>query len=119
MSDNMDTDLMSIQLVRNERFVCCSSTSGTLFLFKWDWFGDCSDRISGHSASVDALCKIDESTLLTGSEDGKLRGLSIYPNKIISTIGQHSDDQTVFPINKIKITKCQNIAATTSHDESI
>lgn len=67
--------------------MCCSSAEGTLFLFKWDWFGDASDRLTGHSCSVDTICKIDESTLLTGCEDGKLRGVSIYPNKILSVIG--------------------------------
>lgn len=88
-------------------------------MFKWDWFGDSSDRIVGHSCSVDTICKIDESTLLTGCEDGKLRGVSIYPNKILSTIGQHSDDDNVFPITKVRISRCKNIAASTSHDESI
>jgi WD40 repeat protein len=87
MSDNMETDLLSICLMRNEKYVVVSSDEGPIFIFKWDWFGDCSDRLAGHSSSVDSLCKLDEDTYLTGCDDGKLRGCSIYPNKILSTIG--------------------------------
>jgi len=27
-----------------------------------------------------------------GSEDGYVRGLSIYPNKIVQVLGQHEED---------------------------
>lgn len=87
MSDNMETDLMSVRLIKNGRFVLTSTNEGPIFIFKWDWFGDCCDRLVGHQSSVDALYKIDENTLLTGSGDGKLRGISVYPNKIVKTIG--------------------------------
>ena len=130
MSDNMETDLLSVILMKDEKYVVninnlikivqvTSSNEGALFIFKYDWFGDCCDRITGHSCSVDAVLKIDESTILTGCEDGKLRGVSIFPNKIIGVLGQHSDDDTVFPIQKIALSRCGNIAATSSHDESI
>lgn len=33
--------------------------------------------------------KIDENTIVTGSEDGFVRGLSVYPNKILRVLGQH------------------------------
>ena len=42
--------------------------------------------------------KLDEHTVLTGSEDGNLRGVSIYPSKIISILGNHSEDDEHFPI---------------------
>jgi hypothetical protein len=90
-----------------------------LFLFKFDWFGDCSDRLMGHPSSIDSLLKIDESTLLTGCEDGKLRAVSIYPNKILSTVGKHSDDDTVFPVTKLRKSRCGSIVASVSHDESV
>ena len=96
-----------------------SSDEGPIFIFKWDWFGDCSDRLVGHSSSVEAMCKLDEDTILTGCDDGRLRGVSVFPNKILSTVGTHSDDENIFPIHKIAITRCKNIAATLSHDESI
>ena len=129
MSDNMETDLLSTAIMKNQKFVVnfkyffnvqvTSTGEGPLLIFKWDWFGDCSDRLIGHTSSVDAMYKLDENTLLTGCGDGKLRGVSIYPNKIVQIIGQHSDDDTIFPINKIAVNRLGNIAATCSHDESI
>ena len=41
----MDEDLNSIVLVKDERFVACSSGEGVILLFKWDYFGDSKDRI--------------------------------------------------------------------------
>jgi len=100
MSDNMETDLNSVCIMKGGKYVVTSSDEGPLFIFKWDWFGDCCDRLVGHSSSVDAMYKLDEDTILTGCDDGKLRGVSIFPNKIISTVGTHSDDENIFPIHK-------------------
>ncbi len=44
------------------------------------------------------MIKLDENTILTGAEDGFLRGVSIYPNKIIKILGNHSEDDESFPI---------------------
>jgi hypothetical protein len=31
--------------------------------------------------------KLDENTLITGAEDGFVRGVSVYPNQIVATLG--------------------------------
>lgn len=80
LSDCMEEDLYDVILVKNNKFVLCSSSAGSIFIFKWDWFGNCMDIIRGHNQSVDTMCKLDENTILTGSEDGYLRGVGIYPN---------------------------------------
>lgn len=87
-------------------------------LFKWDWFGDCKDRILGHPNSIEAMIKLDENTLITGAEDGFVRGVSVYPNKVVATLGQHEEDEH-FPITKISISHCRNFIASCSHDNSI
>ena len=92
---------------------------GCIYVFKWDWFGDCKDRILGHPNSIDSMIKLDENTILTGSEDGFLRGVSIYPNKIINILGNHSEDDEHFPIQKIALSGCRNFVASCSHDNSI
>ncbi len=38
---------------------------------------------------MDALVKLDEDTVITGSADGLLRIVSILPNKMIGVVGQH------------------------------
>jgi len=64
--------------------------------------------------------KIDENTILTGSDDGFLRGVSIYPNSILSVLGTHADDvKESFPIEKLAISRCKNFAASISHDMGI
>ena len=65
------------------------------------------------------MIKLDENTVLTGSEDGYLRGVSIYPNQIINILGNHSEDDEHFPIQKISLSHCKNFVASCSHDNSI
>ena len=86
-------------IVKNGKFVLCGSSEGVIYIFKWDWFGDCKDRFLGHPQSIDCMLKIDENTIITGAEDGYLRGVGVYPNKILTLLGKHSDDDDEnFPI---------------------
>jgi hypothetical protein len=55
MSDCLEEDLTGLCLVKGGRFVCVSTSEGNLLLFKWDYFGDFKDRITGHPSSVEAL----------------------------------------------------------------
>lgn len=80
LSDNMDEDLNSMCMIKYDKFVASCSSEGNILLFKWDWFGDCKDRITGHPNSVECMLKVDENTLITGAEDGFVRGISVYPN---------------------------------------
>ena len=58
--------------------------------------------------------------MITGSEDGFIRGVSIYPNKVLSLLGQHSDNENEnFPIERISISRCKNFVASISHDYCI
>jgi hypothetical protein len=44
-----------------------------LTLWSWGDWGDFNDRIVGHPKSIDAICKLDEDTICTGSSDGLIR----------------------------------------------
>lgn len=91
----MEEELTDLCLVKNGKFVCTSTSEGNLLLFKWDYFGDFKDRIIGHPNSIDSIvlihinfqCKIDEHTIITGGEDGLVRGVSIFPNLITGVLG--------------------------------
>ena len=93
----MEEELNSICMVKNDQFVACSTSLGVILLFKWDWFGDCKDRITGHPNSIESMVyikfiyklkiKLDENTLITGNEDGFVRGISVYPNSITDILG--------------------------------
>ena len=47
------------------------------------------DRFPGHPASVDALCTLDEDTVLTGSSDGLIRVVQLFPHKLLGIVGDH------------------------------
>lgn len=70
-----------------------NSSEGAILLFKWDWFGNCKDRMLGHPNVIDAMIKVNEHTLISGSEDGFVRGLSIHPNKVVKIIGEHEEGE--------------------------
>ncbi|KAI9313599.1 WD40-repeat-containing domain protein [Dichotomocladium elegans] len=73
MSDNMEDELLSIALVKNGSKAVVGSQEGILSLWSWDDWGDYNDRIVGHPNSIDAICKLDEDTICTGSSDGIIR----------------------------------------------
>jgi hypothetical protein len=68
-------------------------------------WGDCVDRIPGHPHSIDALCALPSSypsahsTILTGSSDGLLRAVQLYPTKLLGSIADHGE----FPIEKVRV----------------
>ena len=90
-SDNFEEDLTALCLMKYGKKVLVSSSEGVINIFKWDWFGDCNDRIVGHPGSIDTMIKYDEDTLITGSEDGIIRAVSVLPNKIIAILGDPTD----------------------------
>jgi len=83
----MEEDLTSVCIIKDGKFICVSTSEGNILIFKWDHFGDFSDRIIGHPNSIDTMIKVDEHTLLTGCEDGLLRGVGVFPNQIIGILG--------------------------------
>ncbi|KAI8976213.1 WD40-repeat-containing domain protein [Pilobolus umbonatus] len=73
MSDQMEDELLSIELIKNEKKAIVGTQDGILTLWSWGDWGDYNDRIVGHPKSIDALCKLDEDTVCTGSSDGIIR----------------------------------------------
>eukprot|EP00557_Chaetoceros_sp_GSL56_P005819 CAMPEP_0176504950 /NCGR_PEP_ID=MMETSP0200_2-20121128/16227_1 /TAXON_ID=947934 /ORGANISM="Chaetoceros sp., Strain GSL56" /LENGTH=299 /DNA_ID=CAMNT_0017904457 /DNA_START=639 /DNA_END=1540 /DNA_ORIENTATION=- len=66
-SDAQDDELLSMCLMKNGKKVVCGTQQGVLNFWSWGTWGDISDRFPGHPQSIDALLKIDEDTLLSGS----------------------------------------------------
>lgn len=91
LSDNFEEDLTSLTILKYGRKVAAASSEGVIYLFTWDWFGDCNDRIIGHPNSIDTMVKYDDDTIITGSEDGLIRAVSVLPNKILAILGDPTD----------------------------
>jgi hypothetical protein len=75
--------------MKDGKYIVCPSSESSIVVFKRDNIINYCDRIQGLPGSVDCVLKINENTLLSGSEDGFVRGVGFKPNKIVQTIGQH------------------------------
>mmetsp|Transcript_24925 Transcript_24925/g.38414 ORF Transcript_24925/g.38414 Transcript_24925/m.38414 type:complete len:451 (-) Transcript_24925:300-1652(-) len=114
-SDDMEDELLSIVVMKNGRKVVCGTQQGVLAVWSWGTWGDISDRFPGHPQSVDALLKVDEDTLLSGSSDGVLRLVQIQPDKLVGVIGDHDG----FPIEKLQFNSTRTHVGSVSHDNLI
>lgn len=110
-----EDELLSVVVCKNGQKVICGSQDGVLLLYSWGAMLDCSDRFVGHPNSVDAILKVDEDTLLTGSSDGIIRIVSILPNKMIGVVGEHAD----FPVERLAFSYDRNILGSASHDNTV
>jgi WD40 repeat protein len=114
-SDDQEDELLSVLIMKNGRKVICGSGEGVLSVFSWGTWGDVSDRFPGHPTSVDALLKIDEDTLLTGSSDGLIRVVQIHPDKLLGVIGDHEG----FPIEKLAYNSTRKFIGSVTHDNIV
>jgi WD40 repeat protein len=78
---------------------------------------DISDRFPGHPQSIDAILKIDEDTVLTGSSDGLIRAVQLFPNSLLGVLGGHVHDG--FPVEGLGWSAHRHMVGSISHDEYI
>lgn len=115
VSDNQDDELLSVVIVKNTKKAVVGTQDGVLSLFSWGNWGDCTDRFPGHPSSIDAIVKIDEDTICTGSSDGLIRVIGILPNKLIGVIGDHDG----MPIERMQLSSSKKWMGTCSHDSVV
>jgi WD repeat-containing protein 55 len=115
-SDPQEDELLSVCVMKHGKKVVCGTAEGVLAVFSYGVWGDVSDRFPGHPASIDALLKVDEDTLLTGSSDGLIRVVSIHPDKLIGVLG---DSHEGFPIEKLQFTADRSYVGSVTHDNYI
>ena len=92
-----------------------------MYIFSWDWFGDCNDRIMGHPNAIDTMVKYDEDTLITGAEDGLVRAVSVHPNSIVSILGDHNNEgeEERYSVSRVAISCDGKLVASASHDDIV
>ncbi|KAK3193506.1 hypothetical protein Dsin_024816 [Dipteronia sinensis] len=112
-SEFSEEELTSVVLMKDGRKVVCGSQSGTLLLYSWGYFKDCSDRFTGFSPnSVDVLLKLEEDRIITGSDNGLISLAGILPNRIIQPIAEHSE----FSIEGLGLSHDRKFLGSISHD---
>jgi WD40 repeat protein len=114
-SDDQGDELLSVKIMKNGRKVVAGTGEGVLHVWSWGTWGDVSDRFPGHPTSIDALLKVDENTLLTGSSDGIIRAISIHPDKFLGILGDHDG----FPIEKLEFNADRKLVGSVTHDNVI
>ncbi|KAI0028061.1 WD40 repeat-like protein [Vararia minispora EC-137] len=121
-SEDQEDELLSILPIKGGSKVVVGTQLGILSVFnrKKGW-GDCVDRVPGHPHSIDALCALpssypsSSSTILTGSSDGLLRAVELFPTRLIGVIADHGE----FPIERIAIDRAGegHWVGSVGHDE--
>lgn len=114
-SDNQEDELLSLVSLKNSKKLLCGTQQGTLSLFSYNMWGDISDRFPGHPHSIDAILKIDEDTVLTGSSDGLVRAVQLLPNALLGVLGQNDG----FPVEDLGWSAGRKMVGSVSHDEYI
>ncbi|KAK4476991.1 hypothetical protein RD792_016192 [Penstemon davidsonii] len=115
-SEFSEDELLSVVIMKNGRKVICGTQTGTLMLYSWGFFKDCSDRFVDLSPnSVDALLKLDEDRVITGSENGLISLVGILPNRIIQPIAEHSE----YPVERLAFSHDRKFLGSISHDQML
>lgn len=113
-SEFSEDELLSVVIMKNGRKVICGTQTGALLLYSWGFFKDCSDRFVDLSPNpVDALLKLDEDRLITGSYNGLISLVGILPNRIIQPIAEHSE----YPVERLAFSHDKKILGSISHDQ--
>lgn len=102
-------------VLKRGKKVVTGTQEGVLTVWKYGSWEDHCDRFPGHPQSIDALLKIDEDTVITGSSDGLLRVVQILPDKLLGVIGDHDG----FPVEELKLERNKRLIGSVTHDEWI
>ncbi len=111
-SDDQEDELLSLCLLKGGKKVVCGTQNGVLNIWSFGTWGDISDRYPGHPQSIDAILKVDEDTILTGSSDGVVRVVQVHPDRLLGILGDHNG----FPVEKLKFSSERKVVGSVSHD---
>lgn len=115
-SEFCEDEPLSLVIMKNGRKVICGTQTGTLLLYSWGFFQDCSDRFVDLCPNpVDALLKYDEDRVITGSSNGIISLVGILPNKIIQPIAEHSE----YPVERLAFSHDKKLLGSISHDNML
>lgn len=120
-SDHLDDELLSLCILKSGKKVVCGTQTGALSIFSWGTWGDISDRFPGHPSSVEALLKVDENTILTGSSDGLIRVVQIHPDRLLGVLndGDTHAGSNSYPIEKLAYNSNREVVGSVSHDNFV
>ncbi|EIN14495.1 WD40 repeat-like protein [Punctularia strigosozonata HHB-11173 SS5] len=123
-SEDQEDELLSVASIRGGNKFVVGTQIGILSVFnKSSGWGDCVDRIPGHPSSIDTLCNLPSrypsahSTLLTGSSDGLVRAVQLFPTKLLGIVADHGE----FPVERVVVDQAGEgeWVASVGHEEGV
>ncbi|EWM29902.1 transducin wd-40 repeat-containing protein [Nannochloropsis gaditana] len=112
---DQEDELLSLSVLKHGRKVVAGTQSGVLLIYSWGEWLNSSDRFVGHPETVEALVKVDEETLLTGSSDGLIRLCSVLPNRLLGVVGTHD----AFPVEGMRLSRDGEVLVSVAHDSCV
>jgi hypothetical protein len=121
-SENDGEELLSLALLKGGSLVVAGSQDGVLLSWEWGKWVTCADdaepaaaRFAGHPESIDALARVDDDTVVTGSSDGLIRLVTLRPNKLVGIVGEHGED----PVERLAWAPGGRLLASSGHDDAV
>ncbi|XP_068501150.1 WD repeat-containing protein 55-like [Phaseolus vulgaris] len=113
-------ELFSIVLIKNGREIVCGSQS-RLIMYSWEGFKDISNIRYGVNmkSSVDAMLKLDEDRIITGSENGIINLVRISPNKISPNFVQKIAEHPGYPVECLAFSHNRKFLGSIARDEML
>jgi WD40 repeat protein len=115
-SFTQEAELLSVEVIKNGRKVVCGTDGGNMLIFSWGKWEHCLDSYpDGHPEAINDMLKVDENTVFTGCEDGKVRAVSVHPNKVLGVVGDHG----YFPVEGMRRSNDGRMLGTYAHENKV
>nr|SVE93673.1 EOG090X07S3 [Scapholeberis mucronata] len=110
-SEVYPSEMNCVGLIRQETKVLTGLGNGNMYIFDWKAFGYHSDAFGDHPSAINCMLPITDNIVITGSDDGKIRAINLFPHRFLGVVGHHK-----FPIERLDISTCGQFLASSSHD---
>lgn len=114
-SELFESEFLSVTKVKNGKKVLVGTGEGAINIFNWGEWGNISDRFPGHPESIDTMVALNNNIICTGSGDGNIRAVHMFPHRFLGIVGDHEG----FPIESLSLSYDKKYLASCSHDQKV
>jgi len=114
-SVEVNEDILSVVSIRGERKVAVGTIGGSILFYNWGDWGIHNDRWPALQESIDNLILWNEQTIVTGSGDGEIRLMALFPHKVLAVIGVTSNST----VGSMALHKSKALLASSSTDHIV
>ncbi|CAG0891288.1 unnamed protein product [Cyprideis torosa] len=116
-SEVYEGELTGIALMRQGTKVVVGGAEGKLFAFNWGSFGyHASEFTSKHVTPINSIRAVNDHILLTGTDDGVVRAVHLFPDRPLGIVGQHEE---LFGVERLTVSKDLDLAASCGYENAV